>query len=336
MTNAAPEKYMILDTQGERRLIGRGVTTDGPTTSIPVSKDPLAEFMCILMCACQKMVEQNRKAPALLEDDVSPGADAAAAAPETEETASDIPPQLKQQCVATFFELLDKACNYQSWAKAEVSYDMQGYKFGFNNMTDRVSGRPQPLMSRKTPGKPLKWHWGVISHVGRRKNPLLSQPVFRAKGISLRRPDVVVLNTPGAWPDEPNIAMIFEMKFDEKPNERQEFAYRQIVRNDKSRVKVLEVKNCSCEHRKEKLREVSKEELVAWAAAVSAALAAAAQAGKGNLPNGLAPQHVRTGLALIGALAIGALAVAALPAEVVAATAGFAAWLFTANKVATQ
>lgn len=171
------QTYTILDTRGERRTIAQGTTTDAPS-GLPAFKNPLKEMMCIVMCACKKLFENNRNAPELSTDGMTPGPDAAAAAPETEGSATEEPRKLQQNCVAALFQSLDEAAEYKSWVKAEVYYDMDGYRFGFRNMADRVQRRPQPLMSRNTQTKPLKWHWGVISHVGRRKNPTLSQPTF--------------------------------------------------------------------------------------------------------------------------------------------------------------
>jgi hypothetical protein len=327
------EKYTILDIQGERRTVAQGMTSDAPT-GLPAVKDPLKEMMCIIMCACRKLFEENKKVSAIVNDGEQQGEDALKALPETEETALAESRKLQQNCVAGLFQALDVASEYRSLVKAEVYYDMQGYRAGFHNMTDRLSGRPQPLMSRATPGKPLKWHWGVISHVGRRKNKLLSSPVFEGKGNSLRRPDVVVLRAPG-FPDEPNIQMIYEMKFDEKPNRQQIQAYQRIVGGDGDRVQVIEVKDCKCEGRKERLREVSREDLMGWAAAMSAALAAAA-AGKGRRPPGMEPVYVRTGLQIVASLALGALVVAALPVEVPAGVAAFIALMFGGAAAATR
>lgn len=157
--STTPDKYLILDTRGERRQIATGITTDGPTTSIPANQDPLRDMMCIIMCACKKLFEDNKKVPAVLTDGEQPGPDAAAAAPETEETATAEPRKLQQNCVATFFQLLDEAAEYKSPVKAEVSYDMAGYRSGFVSLSNRYA-RPQPLMSKSKPGMPLKWHWG--------------------------------------------------------------------------------------------------------------------------------------------------------------------------------
>jgi hypothetical protein len=324
------EKYTILDTQGERRTIAQGTTTDAPS-GLPAFKNPLKEMMCIVMCACKKLFEDNKDSPELLTDGTLPGADAAAAAPETETTASDKAPKLQQNCVATLFQSLDAASDYRSWVKAEVSFDMDGYKAGFKNIGDKVNGRPQPLMSRTTPTKPLRWKWGVISHIGRRKNPTLSQPTFTAKGASLRRPDIVVVRNPAMPPVESNIAMIYEMKFDEPPNRRQLRVYQKIVNNDETRVEVIEVKDCHCQKRRERMREVTREELMAWAAAMTAALAAAAASGGGKRPPDLEPAQVSTGLALLAAVALGVVAVAALPVEVPAGIAAFFVLMFGAT-----
>ena len=294
-----PDKYLILDTQGERRTIAQGMTTDAPN-GLPAFKNPLKEMMCVVMCACKKLFEDNKNSPELLTDGTLPGLEAAAAAPETDATASDKPPKLQQNCVATLFQSLDAASDYRSWVKAEVWFDMDGYKAGFRNIGDKVPGRPQPLMSRTVPTKPLHWHWGVISHVGRRKNPTLSQPTFTPKGASLRRPDIIVVRNPARPPEESNIAMIYEMKFEERRDEGQVRAYQRIVNGDPRRVDVVEVKDCRCEKRRERLREVTREELLAWAAAVSAALAAAVAAGGGRRPPDLEPATVNTGLALLG------------------------------------
>lgn len=331
---STPEKYTILDTRGERRTIGQGMTSDAPT-GLPAFKNPLKEMMCIVMCACKKLFEDNKDSPELWTDDVTPGPDAVAAAPETEESASDKAPKLQQNCVATLFQSLDAATEWRSWIKAEVSYDMDGYKAGFKNIGDKISGRPQPLMSRNTPTKPLYWHWGVISHVGRRKNVLLSQPTF-TKGHSLKRPDIVVVRNPAQPPVESNIAMIYEMKFNEKPDKRQEEEYQKIVNGDENRVQTIEVKDCRCEKRNERIREVTKEELQAWAAAMTAALAAAATAGGGKRPPDLQPAHVSTGLALLGAVALGLVVAAALPVEVPAGIAAFFVLMFGATTTATQ
>lgn len=329
------EKYTILDTRGERKTIAQGMTSDAPT-GLPAFQNPVKEMMCIVMCACKKLFEDNQNSPEPWTDDVTPGPDAAAAAPETEETASDKAPKLQQNCVATLFQSLDKASDWKSWVKAEVSYDMDGYRAGFKNIGDRVPGRPQPLMSRNTPTKPLYWHWGVISHVGRRKNPQLSQPTF-TKGNSLKRPDIVVVRNPAQPPVESNIAMIYEMKFNERRDLTQEDHYKKIVNYDDTRVQTIEVKDCRCEKRSERIREVSKEELQAWAAAMSAALgAAAAASGGGRRPPDLQPVHVSTGLALLGAVALGLVAVAALPAEVPAGIAAFFVLMFGATQTATQ
>ncbi|CAN5433528.1 hypothetical protein BH11PSE9_BH11PSE9_22220 [soil metagenome] len=332
--STTPDKYLILDTRGERRQIATGITTDGPTTSIPANQDPLRDMMCMIMCACKKLFEDNKKVPAVLTDSEQPGPDAAAAAPETEESATAEPRKLQQNCVATFFQLLDEAAEYKSPVKAEVSYDMDGYRSGFVGLSNRYS-RPQPLMSKSKPGMPLRWHWGVMSHVGRRKKEGWSFPLFERGGKSLRRPDIVVLRAPGMWPDEPYIAMIFEMKFDEKPEEQQIRAYRRIVGGDRNRVKVIEVKDCGCENRKERLREVTREELVAWAAAMTAALGAAA-GNNDRRPPGLNPAHAQTAFEVLGAIVGGAIVVAALPAEVIGALALFVAWALGVNRLATQ
>lgn len=319
------ERYTIIDIRGTRQTVAQGMTSDAPT-GLPAFKNPLKEFLCIVMCACRKLFEDNQKAPELQTDGETPGVDAAAAAPETEESASAKPPKLQQNCVSKLFQSLDEAAEYHSPLKAEVWFDMDGYPAGFKYIGDKVPGRPQPLMSRKTPTKPLQWHWGVISHVGRRKNPKLSQPTFTKGGVSLRRPDIVIVRNPARPPVESNIAMIYELKFDEKPNEQQMRAYRRIVNDDRGRVDLIEVKDCRCEKRNERVRAVTREELMAWAAAMTAALTAALAASKdGRPPPDLEPAHVSTGLALLAAIAVGVLVVAALPVEVPAGVAAFIA-----------
>jgi hypothetical protein len=330
------ERYTIIDLRGTRQTVAQGMTSDAPN-GLPAFKNPIKEFLCVVMCACRKLFEDNQKAPELQTDGETPGVDAAAAAPETEESASTKPPKLQQNCVSTLFQSLDKAAEYHSPLKAEVWFDMDGYRAGFTNIGDKVPNRPQPLMSRRTPTKPLQWHWGVISHVGRRKNRKLSQPTFTKGGVSLRRPDIVVVLNPTQPPVESNIAMIYELKFDEKPDEQQMRAYRRIVNDDRSRVDIIEVKDCRCEKRKERVREVTREELMAWAAAMMAALAATLAASKnGRRPPDLEPAHVSTGLALLGALAIGAFLLAAAPVEVPAGVAAFIALMLGVGTTAVR
>ena len=327
------ERYTIIDTRSKWRTVGQGITTDAPT-GLPAFDNPLKETMCTVMCACKKLFEDNKDSPELLTDGVVPGPDAVAAAPETEESASEKAPKLQQNCVATLFQSLDAASDYRGWVKTEVWFDMDGYEAGFKNIGDKVPQRPQPLMSRTTLTKPLHWKWGVISHVGRRKNPALSQPTFTPKGKSLRRPDIVVVRNPLMPPVESNIAMIYEMKFEEKRNDKQVDAYRKIVNGDKNRLEVIEVKDCRCDKRRERIREVTREELMAWAAAMTAALAAAGAAGGGSKrPPDLQPAHVSTGLALLAAIALGMVAVAALPVEVPAGIAAFLVLMFGATAV---
>ena len=328
------ERYTIIDIRGERQTVAQGMTSDAPS-GLPAFKNPIKEFICVVMCACKKLFEDNQKAPELQTDGETPGLDAAAAAPETEESASTKPPKLQQNCVSTLFQSLDEAAEYHSPLKAEVWFDMDGYRAGFKNIGDKVPNRPQPLMSRNTPTKPLKWHWGVISHVGRRKNPQLSQPTFTKGGVSLRRPDIVVVLNPAQPPVESNIAMIYELKFDDKPTRQQLEAYQRIVNDDKRRVDLIEVKDCRCEKRKERVREVTREELMAWAAAMMAALAAALAASKdGRRPPDLEPAHVSTGLALLVTIALGVAAVAAFPAQVAAGIAAFIALMLGAGTAA--
>jgi hypothetical protein len=328
------ERYTIIDIRGERQTVAQGMTSDAPS-GLPAFKNPIKEFICVVMCACKKLFEDNQKAPELQTDGETPGLDAAAAAPETEESTSTKPPKLQQNCVSLLFQSLDKAANYHSPLKAEVWFDMDGYSAGFKNIGDKVPNRPQPLMSRNTPTKPLQWHWGVINHVGRRKNPQLSQPTFTKGGVSLRRPDIVVVLNPAQPPVESNIAMIYELKFDEKPDKQQLEAYRKIVNDDRLRVDLIEVKDCRCEKRKERVREVTREELMAWAAAMMAALAAALAASKnGRRPPDLEPAYVNTGLALLAAIALGVVAVAALPVEVPAGVAAFIAIMLGAGTAA--
>jgi hypothetical protein len=330
------ERYTIIDIRGERQTVAQGMTSDAPT-GLPAFKNPLKEFLCVVMCACRKLFEDNQKAPELQTDGEAPGLDAAAAAPETEESTSTKPPKLQQNCVSLLFQSLDKAADYHSPLKAEVWFDMDGYSAGFKNIGDKVPHRPQPLMSRNTPTKPLQWHWGVIGHVGRRKNPQLSQPTFTKGGVSLRRPDIVVVRNPVRPPVESNIAMIYELKFDEKPNERQLEAYQRIVNDDINRVQLIEVKDCRCEKRNERVREITREELMAWAAAMTAALAAALGASKdGHPPPDLEPAHVSTGLALLAAIALSLVAVAALPVEVPAGVAAFIAMMLGVGTAAAR
>ncbi len=333
---SSQERYTIIDVRGTRQMVAQGMTTDAPT-GLPAFKNPVKEFLCVVMCACKKLFADNQKAPELQTDDETPGLDAAAAAPETEESSSTKPPKLQQNCVSTLFQSLDKAANYRSPLKAEVWFDMDGYRAGFKNIGDKVPNRPQPLMSRNTPTKPLHWHWGVISHVGRRKNPLLSQPTFTKGGVSLRRPDIVIVRNPARPPEESNIAMIYELKFDEKPDKEQIEAYRKIVNNDRLRVDLIEVKDCRCEKRNERVREVTREELMAWAAAMTAALTAAlGNSDNGRPPPDLAPAQVNTGLALLAAIALGVVAVAALPVEVPAGVAAFIAMMLGVGTAAAR
>lgn len=313
--------YPVLDLSGERRVVGQGMTTDAPT-GLPAFRDPVKELMCVVMCACKKLFEDNRDAPELQTDGEAPGVDASAAAPETPETSTTKPRRMQQNCVASLFQTIDKAANYRSWVKAEVYYDMQGYRARFRNIADKIPGRPQPLMSREPVTKPLQWQWGVISHVGRRKNVQLSAPTFTGQGNSLRRPDIVVVRNPAMPPEENNISVIYEMKFDERVNRPQVQAYERIVLNDRNRVQTIEVKDCRCEQRKEKIRQMTHAELMAWAAAVSAAMAAAAN-DKNNRGGGMEPATVSTGLAIVGAIALGVLVVATLPETAVAAAGAF-------------
>jgi hypothetical protein len=129
--------------------------------------------------------------------------------------------------------------------------------------------------------------------------------------------------------------MIYEMKFDERPNREQEEVYKRIVNGDGNRVQVIEVKDCRCDKRRERMREVTREELIEWAATMTAALAAAAASGGGRRPPELQPAHVSTGLALLAAVALGVVAVAALPVEVPAGIAAFFVLMFGAT-AATQ
>jgi hypothetical protein len=117
-------------------------------------------------------------------------------------------------------------------------------------------------------------------------------------------------------PESLNIAMIYELKFDERRDLAQEQAYQAIVRRDGIRVQTIEVKDCRCEKRKERIRQMTHTELMAWAAAVSAALASNDRDRRGG---GMSPVIVSDGLAIVGALAVGVLVVAALPEAAVGA-----------------
>lgn len=135
-------------------------------------------------------------------------------------------------------------------------------------------------------------------------------------------------------PDEPNIAMIFEMKFEQRPDKGQLDAHERIVGGDKKRAKVIEVKDCGCENRKERLREVTREELVAWAASITVVGAAAGN--NDRRPPDLNPAHAQTALEVLGALVVGAIVVASLPADVVGALVLFVAWALGVNRLAAQ
>jgi hypothetical protein len=71
--------------------------------------------------------------------------------------------------------------------------------------------------------------------------------------------------------------------------------------------------------------------LMAWAAAVSAALAANDKNQRGG---GMSPGTVSNGLAIVGALAVGALVVAALPEAAVAAVGIFMLRMLTVGGAA--
>jgi hypothetical protein len=318
--------YSVIETSG-RKTIAQGMTTDAPK-GLPAFPEPVKELMCIIMCACRKLFEANGAAPETTEDGETATPEGAAMAAQPPEPSIEKPQKrLQQNCVSTLFQTLDRQANYRSWIKAEVYFDMQGYLARFEGPTDRTSGQPQPLMSRYPATKPYSWFWGVINHVSRRKNPTLSQPTFAAGGISLRRPDIVVVRNPAQPPVEPNIAMIYELKFDQHVERKQIEAYELIVDGDKGRVQSIEIKDCKCDLRREKVGQLSESELMQWSREVNSAIGASGLFGKGDTDDGLAPEMAKTGLKVVGGIAIGVLAIVALPEEAVVATGAFIAMM---------
>jgi len=138
---------------------------------------------------------------------------------------------LRQHCVNLALQNLDNPPQYdQSRMKPEISYDM-------------THTPPSPLMHRGGNGLAPSGHWQTRAR---------QIPGYQPGMGMVRRPDVVIVRSPGSPPTQGNLAAVVEMKFPGDPRDPNQIeAYEEIAGGDRDRVVELDVNECGCDDRQE-------------------------------------------------------------------------------------
>jgi hypothetical protein len=169
-------------------------------TQADVAADPELQVLCVIFCQCLD-------APAV-------GARGQ---------------RLYQVCASTVITSGDRALNWQSTAKAEISYDM-------------TQSPPAPLMHRvngRDTTEPSRNWFGRAQQI----------PGYRPGTGMVRRPDVVLVRDPTLPPTQGNIRRIVEMKFPgDQWSADQERDYQRIAGS--APVDEMNEDSCGCDERR--------------------------------------------------------------------------------------
>ena len=132
--------------------------------------------------------------------------------------------QLKQSCVSSALNQLDKILYNRSTIKPEINYDM----------TQTLSA---PIMSRGNP----------LSGTEYLPNRVIDNPGFTPNSGMVRRPDVVIVKDQTQPPVQENIKNVVEIKFPgDSYTEKQQLAYEKIA-GDPNKVSTLSPCDCDCD-----------------------------------------------------------------------------------------